>query len=347
MNGAYTAYVGSYAEDTDGLHRLHVEPETGAMERVNSVDAGPNPSFLAIHPSEEYLYVVNEGDPGTVTAFEIADDGSLPRLNRVKSGGAGPCHLSVEATGAYVLVADYADGAVSMLPIAEDGSVEEPSHVVDHEGSSVNPERQDQPHVHSVTPGPDNEVAYVADLGTDELVVYDMDLAEGRLARFQTVTVHEGAGPRHVAIHPDGSMLYLLDELDGTVVVYQRTDRGELTEVTTVSTLPGGFEGENLTAEVLVHPTGEFLYASNRGHDSITVFELDDSGRPHSKVLVASGGEWPRNFALAPDGELLFAENQHTGDVRAFGIDRETGDIDPTGETIELSQPSCMRFFDS
>lgn len=227
-----------------------------------------------------------------MTACEIDGSGKLSVLNRVESGGAGPCHLGVEATGEYVLVADYADGLVSMLPIGADGRVGEPSHVVDREGSSVDPDRQTGPHVHSVTPGPANEVVYVADLGTDELVVYDMDLGAGRLEAEQVLAVRDGAGPRHVA----------------------------------------------------VHPSGNYLYVSNRGHHSVAVFELDGTGEPVPAGHVPTGGEWPRNVAIDPAGRFLFAENEHTDDVHAFDIDGETGDLDATGDVIEVPKPVCMTF---
>jgi 6-phosphogluconolactonase len=356
MGESYTAYVGTYtngpgdaigedeATAEESIYRIRVDAESGAMETVGAIDAGENPSFLVIHPSKDYLYAVNEVDPGTVTACEVGEDGSLSRLNSVESGGAGPCHLSVEATGQYLLVADYASGLVSMLPIAEDGRVGEPSHVFEHEGSSVDPDRQTGPHVHSVTSGPDNQVAYVADLGTDELVVYDVDLEAGRLERDQVVRVRDGAGPRHVAVHPDGSTLYLLNELDSTVTTFDRDEDGRLEDVATVGTLPDSFGGENYTAEVLVHPSGEFLYASNRGHESVAVFELDGEGLPEPAGHVDTGGEWPRNFAIDPAGRFLFAENEHTDDVHAFGIDEGTGALDPTGEVIEIPQPVCMQF---
>lgn len=348
MPAPETAYVGTYTGDgenaPEGLYRLRVDPESGAMERVGAIDAGEDPSFLAVHPSGEYLYAVNETDPGRVTACEIGEDGSLTRLNSVESGGAGPCHVSVDATGRHLLVADYAGGLVSVLPIAGDGRVSEPSHVVEHEGSSVDPDRQTGPHVHSVTPGPDNEVAYAADLGTDELVVYDVDHEAGKLERIQTVTVHEGAGPRHVDIHPDGSTLYLLDELDSTLIAFDRGPDGRLEAVTTTSTRSDDFEGGNLTAEVLVHPSGEYLFASNRGHDSIATFGIDADGVPEPRGHVPTGGEWPRNFSIDPDGRYLFAANQHTDGIHAFSIDSRTGDLTPTNEAIEIPRPVCIRF---
>lgn len=254
--------------------------------------------------------------------------------------------MSVDATGQYQLVADYASGLVSMVPIADGGRVAEPSHVVEHEGSSVDPDRQTGPHVHSATPGPDNQVAYVADLGTDELIVYDMDLGPGRPERILTVAVQEGAGPRHVAVHPDGSRLYLLTELDSIVTTFERGDDGRVEETATVGSLPDGFGGENYTAEVLVNPFGESLYASNRGHQSIGVFELDGEGLPEPPGHVETGGEWPRNFAIDPAGRFLFAENEHTDDVHVFQINERTGALDPTGAVIEIPQPVCITFLE-
>lgn len=343
MSDQYTAYVGTQTE-ANGLYHCRVDVDTGRVQRIGAADAGETPSFFALHPSGDYLYAGNMVDAGTVTTLEIGDDGELSRVGQAESGGHGPCHVSVDASGAYLFAADYHEGHVSMLPIGANGAAREPSHVIERKGSSVDPGRQQSPHPHSITPGPENEVAYLADLGTDELVVYGLDFDAGRLEPEQSVDVEGGAGPRHVDVHPNGSTLYLLCEMDSTLRTFERDSDGHLTEVASTGTLPAGYGGDNATAEVLVHPSGAYLYASNRGHDSIAIFELDGDGMPSLIGHEPTGGEWPRNFALGPDGRFLFAENQHTDDVRTFRIDEATGDLEPTGDVVEIPQPSCMKF---
>jgi len=343
----HTAYVGTYTEDTDsgGVYTCRVDGETGAMERRGVTDAGPDPSFLAVAPGGDTLYAVNEVGEGSLTALSIDDDGDLGLLNRQPSGGAGPCHVSVDATGRYALVANYAGGTVAMLPIRDDDGLDEPGHVVEHEGSGADPGRQEGPHPHSITPGPDNEVAYVPDLGTDRLVTYGLDLDGGRLRpdAVPDVELPAGAGPRHLEFSPDGRYASLINELDSTLTGLERDpSTGELSIVDAADTLPGGYEGENYTADVHVHPDGATVYGSNRGHDSIAVFDGTE-GRPVLRDHVSTGGEWPRNFAVGPAGDHLFVANADTDDVHVFAID-DDGDLHATDETTTVPQPVCVRF---
>jgi len=333
----HTAYVGTFTgEGSEGIYRCRVDRETGAVERVGSTDPGENPSFLAVAPGGESLYAVNEVDPGTVTALDIEDSGALSVRNSVENGGEGPAHVSVDATGSVLLVSDYHGGVLSVVPVSDDGSLAEPSQVIDH-GDDAN--------VHSAVPGPDNEVAYVAALGLDEFFVYDMDPEAGRLEEKQRIGVESGAGPRHVAVHPDGSVVYLLCERNSTLIAFEREADGTLSRTTGVSTLPEGFDGENYTAEVSVHQSGEFLFVSNRGHDSVATFDLDDPIRPELVGQTDSGGSWPRHFTTGPDGEYLFVANQQSDDVHTFRIG-DDGSLDPTGETVEIPQPVCLVFAD-
>ncbi|MEF8853579.1 MAG: lactonase family protein [Haloarculaceae archaeon] len=345
------AFVGTYTEfDEDGVFGFRLDDE-GELHPTSAMTGGADPTFLAPDSSGERLYVANrpEGE-GAVVAYDVdRDAGTLRRINQAPTKGNGtPCYCSVDDTDGWVLTAQYGGGTVSVLPIDDYGQVHEPVCVLEHEGSGPNEDRQEAPHPHSVRTGPDNEYAYVPDLGTDTVYVYDFDAETGTLtpADCGHADVQPGAGPRHLDFHPTGRWVYLINELDSTVTAFERDARtGELDAFATVSTLPGGFEGENTTADIHVHPAGDYLYGSNRGHDSIAVFELDGEGRPSLVGTEPTGGEWPRNFALDPAGEFLFAENADTDDVHTFRVS-EGGTLDPTGHVVEVPSPVCLRFVD-
>lgn len=354
MADSYHAFVGTYTDgDSEGIYTCSLDDEAGTIERVSVTDAGENPSFLAVHPSGDYLYAVNEVEEGAVTALSIdGATGELTVLNTVVTGGgAHPCYCAVDATGQYLLVAHYNGGSVAMVPIEDDGSVADPSHVVEHEGSSVDPERQTEPHPHSIRPGPANEFAYVPDLGTDRLYVYEMDLDAGELrpADQSWLELPDGAGPRHLDFHPGEDRLYLLNELDSTLTAIDRDpETGALEIVDSASTLPDDFDGENITADVHVHESGEWVYASNRGHDSIARFEVDGSTGDLSYVeCVSTEGEWPRHFTFTPAGTHLLAENKDTNDVVTFDVDADDGALSPTGDVTELPSPVCLQFLET
>jgi len=347
MSGDTRALVGTYTNgDSEGIYTVSVD-DSGAVERRSVTPAGQNPSFLAIHPDGEFCYAVNEIDEGAVTAFSIdAETATLERLNQVTTGGGpDPCHCSVEATGQYLLVAHYTGGSVAIVPI-DDGTVGDPTAVVEHSGSGPNEDRQEAAHPHSIEPGPDNEFAYVPDLGADRVVGYELDLAAGALLHSEaaTVTLPGGAGPRHMAFGPDGEYAYLLNELDSTVAVLHRDpDTGGLSVVETAPTLPSNYDGENITADIHVHPSGEWLFASNRGHDSIAIYAVEDGGIEF-RGTESTRGHWPRNFALTPDGSALLAENMRSDEIVTFDIDTETGDLSATGSVTDLPSPSCLEF---
>lgn len=258
------AYVGTYTDkESEGIYTYHIDIKDDVTIRSETVtQIGDNPSFLAVHPSGEFLYAVHDVEDGRVTAFRRDTDGSLRRLNQESSGASRPCHCSVHPSGEYLLIAHYTGGAVSTLPIRADGGVAPPAETHRHEGSSVHPERQTQPHPHSITPGPTGRHLYVPDLGTDEIVVYEFD--DGALERADAVSIDDGAGPRHLTFHPNEQFAYVINELDSTVTVLERTDRGSLLERGTVSTLPPDYGGENITADIHVHPSGVWVYGSNR-----------------------------------------------------------------------------------
>lgn len=350
MDESYLAFVASPSEsDENGIYSYRVDATTGELARVAATPAGENPSFLTVHPSREYLYAVDGVDDGTALAFSIdRETGTLTELNRESSGDAGPCYCSVDTAGRYLLIAHYSGGSVSMVPIGANGRLGEPTDVIVHEESNAGPDQQTQPRPHSIVPGPENRFAYVPDLGTDRVVVYEIDGENGKLQPVVShhVGLHEGAGPRHFDIHPDDRFAYLLNERDSTLTAFERdADAGTLVEIETVSTLPTGFDGYNATADVHVHSSGQWLYASNRGQDSIAVFEIDgESGCPRLVDHQSTRGEWPRNFALDPAGNFLFAENKDTNDIVVFRIDEETGQLAYAGETRDVPQPMCMAF---
>ncbi len=352
----FFVYVGTYTgKGSEGIYLYRLEGGTGKMTSLGLAAKTPNPSFLAIHPSGRFLYAVSEISSydgkrsGAVSAFaRDPKTGGVTLLNTVSSRGTGPCHVSVDRTGRTVLVANYGGGSVAALPIRDDGSLQEASAFIQHSGSSVNPKRQDAPHAHSINLSPDNRFAVVADLGLDQVLVYRFDAAKGSLAANDPpfARVRPGAGPRHFAFHPGGKYAYVINEIASNVTAFTwDAAGGVLKEAQTVSTLPEDFSGNNSTAEVVVHPSGRFLYGSNRGHDSIAVFAVDTAeGTLIPVEHVSTQGRTPRNFGIDPTGSYLIAANQNSESIVVFRIDAETGRLTPTGETFQVSMPVCIKF---
>lgn len=349
----YKAFVGTYTSDgSRGIYQLTVtEGKNPTVERTGSTSAPDNLSFLAPHPDLPILYAVHTVGDGEASAFRIERDSNgnrqLTPLGRVTSGACGPCHCSVHPSGEFLLVAHYTGGSVSILPIDGDGTLREPTDVVEHEGFSRNPNRQREAHPHSITPGPDNRFVYVPDLGTDEVVVYELDDRTGQLKQTTAVDARPGEGPRHMDFHPNDRYAYVLNELGSTLVAYDwDPEDGSLTEIGVASMLPDTFDGENQSADVHVHPSGNWVYASNRGHDSIAVFDIGDKGAVTFRGAVPGGGEWPRNFAISPGGTALFVENRHSGSIVPFRLDIKTGDLEQTGDGLSVPEPVCLQFVD-
>ncbi|MFB6173236.1 MAG: lactonase family protein [Halobacteriales archaeon] len=345
---ALPAFVGTYTEDesdSEGIYGYHADPASGDLDPASVTDAGENPSFLAFGPDGEYLYAVNQVMEGGLVAFEVTPAGDLDRLNRQPTEDQRPCHVALDATGTVALVAHYTGGSVAALPVEADGRLAPASDVIEHEHASGVTDRQTEPHPHSINPGPENRFAYVPDLGADRVYVYGLDPA-GTLdpADPPFFETHAGAGPRHMDFHPNGRWAYVINELDSTLTAVERDpETGALSEIGTVGTLPPEFEGENTTAEVQVHPSGEYVYGSNRGHDSIAVFAIDDEGRPERIQVESTRGEWPRNFALDPEGRYLYAENRDTNDVVAFAVG-DDGRLSATGHAVDVPEPVCLVF---
>ncbi|SEW23205.1 lactonase family protein [Natrinema salifodinae] len=347
MNPSQLAFVGSYTDDgAAGLASYRLDGDRNQATRLD-VTTEDDPSFLAVHPDLDVLYAVSETAAGSVVAYEFdRETGALDALHRQPSGDAGPCHLAVDPTGRFLFVAHYAGGSVAVLPIADDGRPGEPTALVEHSGSSVHPDRQTSPHPHSVVLGPENRVLYVPDLGTDRVERYEFDRTRGSLeaAPDSGIEIRDGAGPRHLTFGPDGRAGYLCTELDSTLTVLERDPAsGSLESRQAIDTLPPTVDGESTAADVQVHPSGRWVYASNRGHDSVAIFGVRDDGTLEARGHEPTRGETPRNLALDPTGSRLFAANR-TGDrLVGFRIDDETGGLEPTGLVESISRPACVR----
>lgn len=348
VNADYLVYVGTYTgAKSKGIYALRMDKQ-GKLAPLGLVAETPSPSFLAIHPNKKYLYAANEKDNGSVTAFSIdAKTGKLTQINDQPSHGAGPCHVSLDKTGKTVMVANYNAGSIAAYPVQRDGSLGEAATKIQHQGSSVDDRRQKGPHAHYITADPSNRYALVCDLGLDKVLVYRLAAAKASLTPNDPPfgALKPASGPRHLAFHPRASFVYVNNEMNSTLTVFKWDKaRGALDELQTVSTLAGQVRG-NSTAEIEVHPSGKFVYVSNRGHDSIACYSIDtNNGRVSLIEHQSSGGKTPRNFAIDPKGEFLISENQGSDSIVVFRIDASTGKLMPTGEKAEVGSPVCVKF---
>jgi 6-phosphogluconolactonase len=361
-------YVGTYSEPIlfgtgqvlqgkgKGIYLFRFNAAKGALEPLAVKEGVRNSSYLAFDPARKFLYCVNEFKEyegkasGAVSAFRInPETGALTYLNTKASHGTDPCHLIVDKTSKNVLVANFASGSVAVLPIDAEGALKEASCVIQHEGTSVDPTRQAGPHAHAVELSADNRYAFVPELGGDKVMIYALDAAKGKLTPNTNqpfVHVAPGAGPRQLVMHPNGKFAYLINELNSTMTAYgYDAGAGTLTELQTLPTLPADFKGHSTCAEVQIHPSGKFLYGSNRGHDSLAIYAID----PAKGTLTLVGhestrGKIPRNFEVHPSGEFLAAANQDSNNVVMFRIDTKTGKLTPTGNVVEAGTPICVRF---
>jgi len=355
---SYHVYFGtSTGPKSKGIYVSKLDAATGRLGEARVAAETKSPSFLAVHPNNRVLFAVGEvndfeGKPaGGVSAFAIdAASGNLTLLNSQTSGGAGPCHLSVDKSGKCVLVANYGGGSVQSIKVLPDGRLGDVGTFIQHKGSSVNASRQSAPHAHSINLSPDNRFAFAADLGLDKVLIYKLDAASAALTASEPAfaPVAPGSGPRHFAFHPGGKSAYVINEMTCTMTAFSYdAARGELKEVQTLSTLPPGetVKAGFSTAEVVAHPSGRFLFGSNRGHDTIVVFSVDAAtGRLTHVENQPTLGKTPRNFAVDPTGAWLLAENQGSGTVAVFRIDAQTGKLTHTGQTLEVPTPVCARF---
>lgn len=346
-------YFGTYTggkNPSKGIYHSILDTDTGKLSNPILTAEAKNPSFLEIHPNKKFLYAVSEvGGSGGVSAYAInRKTGNLKFLNKQKSGGAGPCHVSIDNIGKNVLVANYGSGSASVIPIKSNGTLGEPTGFVQHEGSSVNPRRQKEPHAHSINVSPDNRFAFVADLGTDKVMIYRLDIKKGTIVKNNPpyAKLKPGAGPRHFSFHPNGKYAYVINELDCTVTAFTyKSASGALNDIQTITTLPKDFDGSNTCAEVRVHPNGKFLYGSNRGHDSIAVYRIDlANGKLTFEEHETADIKTPRNFNIDPTGKFCLVANQGSNSVVVFRIDQKTGALEPAGHKVSIGRPVCVRF---
>ncbi len=354
--GKMTIYVGTYSGPASkGIYMLAFDAGTGRLGAPELVAETPSPSFLATDPKHRFLYAVNETGEfqgksgGGVSAFAIdAATGGLKLLNQQPSHGTYPCHVSVDATGHVVLVANYGSGTVASYPVQPDGSLGGAASIVRHEGTGPNKGRQEGPHAHAIYPDPTNRYALAADLGADRVYLYELDPKAGTIAPSAPAyaSIAPGSGPRHLAFGKDGKHAYVINELLSTVTVcdYDAT-MGTLRPSQTLSTLPEGYAGQSTTAEIAVHPSGKFVYGSNRGHDSLAIYSVEaKTGLLALVDIQPTGGKNPRNFAIDPTGAYLLAANQDSNEIVVFAIDAETGKLTPTGEQATVGLPVSLLF---
>ncbi len=351
------ALISAFAPgEKGGIHAFRFDTDHGTLTPLHRT-TGPtvqNPFYLALSPNHRFLYAVNAQvfsgpDDAQVAAFALnGRTGSLTALNSQPALGTATCHLETEATGRSLLLANYTSGSVAALPIRENGHLEPAASFHQHHGFSVHPERQAQPHAHCILPSPDHRFAFAADLGTDEIRLYQLDTATAKLtphAEQPFIQVAPGSGPRHLTFHPQGRHLYLVNELRNTVTVFDYTAAtGRLREKQTLPTLPPDFEGTSHTADLRLTPEGHHLFATNRGHDSIACYRVAPDGTLTLQAIVPSRGKGPPNLLITPDGRWLLCANMPGGTVAVFRIDATTGSLSPHGPAIEMPMPSCIRW---
>ncbi|MFM7152377.1 MAG: lactonase family protein [Gemmataceae bacterium] len=349
-------YVGTYTRGTksEGIYRMELDLTTGKLSSPALAGKAVNPSFVAIHPSGKYLYSCGEIDDfsrgrkgsGSVDAFAIDANGDLSLLNQMPSDGGAPCHLITDRAGKFVLCANYSGGNALVLPIEAEGKLGKATAFVQHKGKSINPARQEGPHAHSINLDSANRYAFVADLGLDKVLIYRFDPEKGTLEANNPggVNLAPGAGPRHFAFHPNGKYAYVINELDMTVTAFKYDAKtGKLEAIQSVPTVEKQKPGDS-TAEVVVHPSGKFVYGSNRGDNRIAIFRCDEeTGKLTPAGHQGKGVNTPRNFAIDPTGKFCLVANQDGHSVLVFKIDPETGGLEPTEHRAEIPSPVCIR----
>jgi len=349
-------YIGTYTgAKSKGIYLSRLDSTTGVLSVPELVAETANPTFLAVHPNHRFLYAVNEmanplsqSDP-TVTAFSVeGSTGKLTMLNEQSTGGDGPCHIVVDHAGKNVLVANYGGGSLAVLPINADGRLGVATAVIQHHSSNLNSHRRMISHAHGIALDAANRFAFCADLGLDQVRSYYFDSIHGSLtpndALFTALPL--GSGPRHFVFHPSGRYGYVINELTSTIVVFNYdSKRGNLTELQSIPTVSADFKEKTYAAEIAVHPSGQFLYASNRGHDSIAVFAIDNqTGKLALIEHQSTHGKRPRNFGIDPTGRLLLVANQDSDNIVVFQIDSKTGRLQATRNDVPIDSPVCVVF---
>ncbi len=341
-------YTGDGPTDSKGIYAFSFNDTTSTLTPLGLAAATPHPSYILIHPTHKYLYAVNEQDDGKISAFQIdsTPQGHLTFINQQSSRGGSPCYLSTNQAGQYIFVANYNDGTVAILPIDKnDGSLKPSSGFDQQIGSSINPDRQQSSHTHCILLDKTEENLFSANLGSDEIYTYRFFPNNGSLSRSTiTKTAKAGDGPRHFVFNSNQKLLYVINELESTITVYRYSSI--LHSVQTISTIPENFTSDNAGAEILLHPvTGNYLYASNRGHDSIAVFTVDHNTGYLSLIQhINVQGRTPRNFNITPNGKYLIVANQNSNNLVVFSIDQTTGKLIATGSITEINKPTCIKY---
>jgi 6-phosphogluconolactonase len=343
-------YIGTYtSKGAAGIYKCEFDATNGSLGEPTLAARSEDPSFLALHPAKRFLYAVNESDAGHASAFAIDDaTGQLQFLNQQSTFGSAPCYVSIDSAGRCAMVANYSSGNVAVLPIQDDGQLLPASCIDQHHGHGPNPSRQEGPHAHCIVPDAAGRFIFSCDLGLDQILIYDLDAGAGKLLAHVPpfASTPSGAGPRHITFHPTLPFAYVITEMGNTLCTFRyNASAGTLTPVQVVSTLPADFTGSSHAAEVSIHPSHPFLYASNRGDDSITVFKIDSqTGELKFLSRHSVAGKNPRHFAIDPTGLFLLVANQDTNNIVVFKIDRASGSLSPARAAIEVPAPVCILF---
>jgi len=349
----FFAFAGTYTTKTQskGIYLFRYDATSGKLTPAGVAAETPDPSFVVIHPSGRFLYAVNEGGKASfVTSFSLdAKTGTLTQLNQVPALGEDPCYIAFDQSGKYILVANYTSGTLAVFPIFADGKIGDKTTLSQDSGKpGPNKERQEGPHAHWIETSPDNRYTLAVDLGLDQVFIFQFDAKKGTLGPHipPSVALKPGSGPRHAVFSPNGKFLFVVSEVVSTATSFTYNAKtGDLKQVNSVSTLPQEFSGRNDVAEVAIHPSGKFLYVSNRGKDSIAIFGID----PKKGTLTAmgsapTGGKEPRHFTFDPSGNFLFVENQWSDTIVAFHVDSNSGQLTPTGDNVTVPSPVCLKF---
>lgn len=358
MTSSIFLYVGTYTHhlphlvsaNGKGVYVYKLDLKSGELSYQSEVGGLENPSFVTVSPDGKTLFVTSEIDaaePNGLSTYAINPaDGSLRHLNSVEANGSSPCYVTVDQIGRYALIANYSSGNVGMYPIRPDGSLGEGADFAQHSGTGPNPDRQEGPHAHCIVIDPTNRYAFAADLGADKIFGYRLNLNDGKLIPHNSFDLAPGSGPRHLVFHPNGRFAFVIQELTSiiTALAYE-AETGTFTIIETLSTLPADFAGDSTCAEIHVSPDGRFLYGSNRGHDSIVMFRIDqDSGRLTLIGFESTQGKVPRNFAIDPTGAFLLVANQDSDTIVTFKIDPDSGQLHPTDHVAHAPTPVCLKF---